>query len=267
MISRPAQFLLRFDDFCPTMDRRGWQRFLPLIEEYGLRPIVGVVPDNRDPDLACGEPNPGFWDEMRDLQAAGATIGLHGYRHLCNSSRPSLLPLHSTSEFAGVPEITQQEWIHAGVAILRRQGLMPRIFIAPRHGFDRNTLRAVYESGIMLVSDGFARCPFVRHGLTWIPQQLWEPAEETRGLWTICLHCNTASDELVGQLRNFLRQHGSQFTSMDRVLTRLSPSRLTPYEYLYEKAALLRFKWRQNANRRTARRSRAIGENAPNAAD
>lgn len=264
MIPRPAQYLLRFDDLCPKMDRNNWRRFLPLFEEYGLQPILAVIPENRDPGLEHSAPDPDFWNQMRDLQAAGATIGLHGYRHLCANPGRSLLPLQTMSEFAGVPELTQTEWIHSGLTILRRLGLMPRIFVAPRHGFDRNTLRAVYESGITLLSDGFARVPFVRYGLTWIPQQLWRPVGKAEGLWTICLHSNTASDDLLEELREFLREHASQFTSVDRALKELSPSGLTLYERLYETSALLRFRYRQRGNGSSRQATEPVRQNAPN---
>jgi predicted deacetylase len=180
VIPSPAQYLLRFDDLCPTVSYPRWQRFLPLIEEFGLRPILAVIPDNQDRELILSPPDPEFWARMRAMEAAGATIALHGYRHLCQSQGKSLLPLHRHSEFAGVEEETQGEWIREGLGILRGQGLHPGIFVAPRHGFDQATLRALSQEGIQLLSDGFARLPFTRGGLTWIPQQLWAPVAKTR---------------------------------------------------------------------------------------
>jgi uncharacterized circularly permuted ATP-grasp superfamily protein len=32
-----------------------------------------------------------------------------------------------------------------------------------------------------------------RHGITWIPQQLWRPVVKSRGLWPICIHPYAAS--------------------------------------------------------------------------
>jgi predicted deacetylase len=254
MIPNPAQFLLRFDDLCPAFDDSRWRRFLPLIEEFGLRPILAIVPDNQDRDLKLSPPDAGFWAQMRELQRAGATIGLHGYRHLCASPGASLLKLHRHSEFAGVPEQTQREWIREGKRILDAQGLNPTIFVAPRHGFDRTTLRVLREEGIRQLSDGFARLPFTRDRLTWIPQQLWRPVEKSSGLWTICVHSNFSSAAQVDELRVFLRAHAGQFTSVDRVLTELSPARLSLTERLYEACAL----WRTQARRaRRRRRSRA----------
>ena len=213
-----AQYLLRFDDLCPTMDRARWERFRRLIERFGLRPILAVVPDNCDPELERDLPHPAFWDEMRALQAAGATIGLHGYRHLCAAAGHSLIPGHRRTEFAGASLELQRQWIRAGLRMLRSRGLQPRIFVAPRHGLDLGTAQALREEEMELVSDGFAKRPFHDHGLAWIPQQLWRPVEKESGLWTICLHSNSAMDKDVAVLEAFLERFSSQFTSVDRVL-------------------------------------------------
>jgi len=249
MISAPAEYLLRCDDLCPTMSAERWQRVESLIEEFQLQPILAVIPDNRDPELevSCADLN--FFERMRRLEACGAIIGLHGYRHLCESRGHSLLDLARTSEFAGVPAQTQREWVHEGLRILRGHGLNPKIWVAPRHGFDRRTLDALCSEGITLVSDGFARVPFLRCGLTWIPQQLWGPVEKPKGLWTICLHPNTASDAEIAALRAFLTAHSDQFTSVYRVLFRSQPTTLTLAERIYAEAAL----WRLKISRATRR--------------
>jgi predicted deacetylase len=195
--------------------------------------------------LAVAEPDASFWEQMRAMEAAGAAIGLHGYGHLCLSHGRSLAPLHRRTEFAGAPYEMQREWIRAGLKILRGQGLTPRIWVAPRHGLDGTTLRALREEGIGLVSEGLARLPFLRGGLTWIPQQLWAPVEKAEGLWTICLHSNTASDALVEQLRVFLERHGAQFTFVERVLAEYAPAELEMSEQLVETWTL----WRIQSSR------------------
>jgi predicted deacetylase len=145
-----------------------------------------------------------------------------------------MVPLHRYSEFAGVDEETQRQWIHAGLKILRGHGLNPRIWVAPRHGFDSSTLRALSNEGIKLLSDGFARVPFTRGGITWIPQQLWEPVAKPAGLWTICVHSNMARGLQIRRLRDFLDRHAAEFTSVDRILTELQSAPLEPAERLYE---------------------------------
>lgn len=88
--------------------------------------------------------------------------------------------------------------------------------------------------------------------MTWIPQQLWAPVEKAKGLWTICLHANTADGALVRELGEFLRQHAGQFTSVDRVLREFQPGRLGLVEGVYERLAT----WRKEAS---GRRKEIIG--------
>lgn len=255
MIPRPAQYLLRFDDLCPTFSRNGWERFQSLIEEFRIQPILAVIPDNRDHEFSIDNPDPEFWPKMQRLQKAGATIGLHGYQHLCDSEDPGLLRLHRKNEFTGIPEAKQQEWIRTGLQILRSHKLEPKVFVAPRHGFDRATLSAIKAEGIGYLSDGFARVPFTRHGVTWIPQQLWAPVAKDAGLWTICIHVNNAGDWLVRRVRSFLESHASQFTSFDRVVKEYPIGPLDAKERLHEiyalsRTRLSRFKKRRVRDRR-----------------
>ncbi len=249
-LPKPAQYLLRFDDLCPTGAAQRWCACADLIAEFGLKPILAIVPENRDPELEQSAPDPDFWApkfwvSMRAMQAAGATIALHGYRHICASAGRSLIPLSPQSEFAGVDLATQRAWIRDGLRILRGHGLDPRVWAAPRHGFDRNTLNVLKAEGIAVVSDGFARVPFVCDGFTWIPQQLWGPCEKSAGIWTICVHPNTASGEQIEGLREFLRDRAMQFTSVDRVLKEVTPQRLGLRERLYANLALRRVKARK----------------------
>jgi len=200
------------------MSRAGWERFVPLLRRYDLKPILGIVPENTDSELVVDAEDAGFWAEMLEWQAAGAAIGLHGYRHVCESAAGGLIPLHARTEFAGVAEERQREWIRAGLTVLRGHGLEARVWVAPRHGFDAATLKVLKGEGIEALSDGFAREPFREGGLVWVPQQLWGPREKADGVWTICLHANTASDGLVRELEAFLERFAGQFTSVDALL-------------------------------------------------
>jgi hypothetical protein len=45
------RYLFRLDDAAPGMDRAAFERCLSMFAETAVRPIVGIVPDNRDPLL------------------------------------------------------------------------------------------------------------------------------------------------------------------------------------------------------------------------
>jgi predicted deacetylase len=250
VIPKPAQYLLRLDDLCPTHPPARWDRFRKVIEEFGIRPILAVIPDNRDPQLNGSPYDSRFWNQMREMEAGGATIAVHGYQHRCVALGESLLGLDRWSEFAGVDPDTQRAWIRAGFAILRERGLDPQLWIAPRHGFDRNTLGALEAEGVEYISDGFARVPHRRHGVIWIPQQLWSPVAKSKGLWTICLHPRTAKDLDIERLRWFLKGHWPQFISFDHVVKEFEGQALGARERIYERLAL----WRVQRRRRHRQR-------------
>ncbi len=253
MIPKPAQYLLRFDDLCPTIRRTRWEQFRSLIEKFGVRPILAVVPDNQDRELQRSPADPEFWSQLRAMEAAGAAIAVHGYRHLCQSRGRSLLGLHRRTEFAGVALETQRDWICAGFRILRDQGLNPRLWIAPRHGFDRNTIRVLNDVGVEHISDGFARVPYRRYGINWIPQQLWGPVVKTKGLWTVCIHPHAASSNDVERLQWFLENHRTQITSVDCALKDFPARPLGMWEGMYQGLALRRVQRRNRRRRKSAR--------------
>ena len=243
-LPRPAQYLLRVDDLCPSVSQEHWASVRDLIRQFGIRPILAVIPDNQDRELGTSPLIEHFWEEMGAMQREGATIALHGYQHRCTSRAKSLLPLHSRSEFAGYPIIEQRNRLRNGLALLRSRGLNPRLFVAPNHSFDQVTLRALRAEGLLFLSDGFARIPFIRDGVTWIPQQIWEPARRDKGLWTICLHPNSAGSERLKDLRHFIKKHGDQFTSFEKVIEGLAPERLSLAERLHEQMAMWRVVYR-----------------------
>jgi predicted deacetylase len=213
-----------------------------MLKRFQIRPILAIVPDNQDPELKKDAPDPTFWAQMQEWQASGATIALHGYQHLCLARGRSLVNLHSQSEFAGVPFEYQRKWIRLGLSILRGQGLQPTVWVAPRHGFDPSTLDVLRDEGIRVVSDGFAKGPYRRSGMIWIPQQLWAPVIEKAGLWTIAYHSNNASDEDVDRLESFLERFHLNFTSVERVISRWPIAEYGLRHCLHQEHSLLRMR-------------------------
>jgi len=251
-LPEPAQYVLRVDDLCPTVHARRWDRMRILIQEFGIRPILAVVPANEDRQLEASPPDPGFWDQMRAMEAAGATIALHGHTHVCGESRRNLIRLHGSGEFAGLPIDVQRNRIARGLEILRGQGLNPRLWVAPRHSFDWNTLQALRKEGIRSLSDGLARIPFERGGITWIPMQLWSPVPRSKGLWTICVHPNSTHRERFENLRSFFGRYAAQFTCFDRVAEDFPTRPLTSGERLCEIIATARLRLRRSISDRRA---------------
>lgn len=201
-----ARYLLRLDDACATMDRARWDRVERLFDELGLKPLVAVVPDNRDPELAKAPTDPAFWDRVRRWRDKGWTVAMHGYQHLLRpTTAKMILPFYPHSEFAGLGFEEQADKLRASWAIFDAQGVHPGVWIAPAHCFDRTTLAALEaETPIRIVSDGIARRAYVEGGFQWLPQQLWRLTPRRSGLWTVCLHPNSMDDAEFALLREQL---------------------------------------------------------------
>ena len=60
-----TRYILRFDDICPTMNWAAWEAIEALLTRHDVRPILAVVPDNRDPKLVVDPPMADFWAQVR----------------------------------------------------------------------------------------------------------------------------------------------------------------------------------------------------------
>jgi predicted deacetylase len=202
---RGGRYLLRFDDLCPTLDWRIWDRLEAWMEEAGVKPLLAVVPDNRDAKLVAGPPRPDFWDRVRAWQARGWAIGLHGFRHTYVNAEAGLLGLNRQSEFAGLGYQEQLDKLAQGLAIFQREGVHADAWVAPAHSFDRTTVAALAALGLRTISDGMALAPFLDPaGVAWIPQQFANMRRMPWGLWTFCYHPNRLREQELELFRTRL---------------------------------------------------------------
>ena len=189
-----AHYILRFDDICPTMNWTVWEQIESILAQHSIKPILAVVPDNRDPELMVDPARNDFWQKVKVWQEAGWAIALHGYQHLYTTEHSGLTNINNYSEFAGLPYEEQHEKIKQGIEIFKRYHIRPDAWIAPAHSFDELTVKALLDHGISIISDGYYFRPLKRLGAVWIPQQLWRFRYMPWGLWTVCVHHNDFSN-------------------------------------------------------------------------
>ena len=211
------KYLIRLDDACPTMDATKWQRMEDMLDRYGVRPMVGVIPANNDSKQKIDSEDVAFWKKVKTWGNKGWAIALHGYDHcyISNDGMKGLNPLWERSEFAGVPYEKQKEKIREGVKIFRAHGIDPQYFFAPSHTYDRNTLRALKEeSNIRIISDTIATEPYKVGDFVIIPQLGGHCTEmKIPGIWTFCLHPSAMSEENFLATEDFLKAHKGEFIS------------------------------------------------------
>lgn len=209
------QYLLRLDDACPTMHKERWAYVESLLDKYGIKPMVGIIPHNKDPKQILSNPDPKFWDKAKEWENKGWAIALHGYDHCYISHEAGINPLWNRSEFAGVPLDKQKEKISKGIAIFCNHGIEPTYFFAPSHTFDLNTLEALKEcSSIRMISDTIANKPYKYNGFIFIPQMGGHCSDmKMNGIWTFCLHPSVMSESQFTDLEQFLKDNHKRFIS------------------------------------------------------
>lgn len=163
------KILIRFDDICPTMDYKQFNKAVELLDDYNVKPLIGVIPNNKDKNLLIEQEHGDFWELVRTLKEKGYAIAMHGYEHVFCSPHHGILNRRMESEFAGLPIEHQIDKIKKGKDILTNQGIDTDIFFAPAHSYDKNTLKALSLCGFKYMSDGKSSKPYNYRGVKCLP--------------------------------------------------------------------------------------------------
>lgn len=208
-----SQYILRLDDASDYMDVEKWQRMEDLLDQYEIKPLVGVIPENKDPSLIeTYERDPEFWNKTARWKAKGWELALHGCYHKYTTEEGGINPVNKRSEFAGVPLDKQKEMIRHGVDVLKSHDIDPKVFFAPSHTFDENTLIALREeSDIRIISDTIANDVYFENGFYFIPQQSGRVRKLPFKVCTFCYHPNMMEDGDFELLEEFIAQHQREF--------------------------------------------------------
>lgn len=211
---------VRLDDITPDMD---WERFLKfkeLLDRYQVKPLIGVVPENRDENLKSEykkrDKGPDdFWGYIRGLQKEGWVIAMHGLYHIYTTKKGGLFPLNNFSEFAGVPLEGQRQMLDRGKKILKAKGIETQLFMAPAHSYDANTLKALRETGFTALTDGFGKLPYDFKGLTFYPISfhLSSTLKKAEGYSTMVVHTGTVRENDLKRYENYFKREDVQWIS------------------------------------------------------
>lgn len=215
-----SKFIMRLDDAAEKMDIEKWDRMEQILDKFGIKPLVGVIPICKDPMMEKYEADDGFWDKVHRWMDKGWTIALHGYEHVYCTEDGGINPVNKRSEFAGLPLDEQKRKISEGVNVFREHGIEPDIFFAPSHTFDENTIKALKEeSNIKIISDTIANKPYTKYGMTFVPQQSGIARKLPFSVVTFCYHPNLMTDDIFNNLEIFLQRHNELFVDFPKKST------------------------------------------------
>ncbi|MDE6203153.1 MAG: DUF2334 domain-containing protein, partial [Lachnospiraceae bacterium] len=223
-----------------------------LLDQYQVKPLIGVVPDNRDENLVRKESRgpEDFWAYIKELEKEGWVMAMHGFRHIYTTDRGGIFPLNNFSEFAGVPYERQREMLAAGKGMLEEKGIQTDIFMAPAHSYDGNTLKALKDTGFWALTDGFGDYPYRFQGLTFFPIsfQLGRTFKKKKGYSTMVVHTGTVSEKDLERYKGYFENKNVQWISYKEYLSQPPEERHFPgrwKEFLMAKGKYLLVKLRQ----------------------
>lgn len=205
-------YYIRLDDASEFWEKENWLRCAAIFKKFNIRPLIGIIPNNKDEQLLKYDKDSTFWNTIHQWQELGWEFALHGYDHVYITQKGGLNPVNKRSEFAGVELETQKQKIADGIKILEGHGIHPKVFFAPSHTFDKNTLQALYQaSNIRIISDTIANSSYNKKGFTFVPQQSGKCRELPFKETTFCYHPNIMSENDFVELEEFIAKHCDEF--------------------------------------------------------
>ncbi len=217
-----SKYIMRLDDAADRRDIKRWDSIEMLLDKYGIKPLIGVIPKCEDPEMCDYEIDIDFWKRVQNWIEKGYSIAMHGYQHvhMTGEGREGINPVNKRSEFAGEPLDVQCKKIQKGVRIFREHEIEPQIFFAPSHTFDLNTIEALkLNSNIRVISDTIANSPYSQYGMTFIPQQTGRTRKMPLSVITFCYHPNQMEEPDFQNLEKFLQQNYKHFIKIDECLS------------------------------------------------
>ncbi len=237
---------IRLDDITADMNWEKFLRFKDLMDRYGVKPLLGIVPDNRDPKLSIDPARDDFWDYIKERRDKdGWTLCMHGCHHVYTTDKGGMLPLNRQSEFAGEDYEEQRDRLRKGKEILHAHGIDTTLFMAPAHSYDMNTLMALRSLDFTALTDGFGSRPYRYEGLTFYPisYRKADSLKKTSGVTTFVVHCNTLEEKDYAAYEEIFRDQD-----------------MMPYAQLLEEKPVRRGTLGQNKEQLMAAVKRAVRE-------
>lgn len=202
-----ALYLIRLDDAAEYMDIQKWLRAVELITNFGVTPLIGVIPKCEDSKfVAKYEYNSDFWNVVQNWQERGCIMAMHGFNHVSKLAKGGLNPIHNRSEFVSLSLEEQKIKIKKGYDILKKQKIDAKVFFAPCHTFDENTLQALKEeTSIRIISDTIANDVYKKGDFFFLPCQEGKCRTLPFKFVTIALHPNEMKEKDFTTLEQFLK--------------------------------------------------------------
>ena len=226
-INNNTGILIRIDDVCENMNWNLMSKLESLFDDYSIKPVLGVIPNNRDEDFLSFPRKDNFWDQVRKWQDKGWEIVQHGdthiYDRLC-SKKSDYFEYGGGSEFFGHPLDVQEKRIKNGLEKFKREKINIRSFFAPNQTYDENTFVALKNCGINEVIDGYGLMPYTEKNVKFIPQLFEKVVLLPFGIQSTKLHLHIWDENDYKKFENFIKINSKKIITYDQALNKINNS-------------------------------------------
>ena len=216
--------LIRFDDIAENMNWKLMDKCESLFEKYNIRPVIGVIPYNKDKELLSYPKRENFWEIVKSWQSKKWEIAMHGYTHIYDTTtnKKDYFNYGGKSEFFGHSIDDQVNKVKEGLKIFDSNQIKIRVFYAPNHTYDENTFEALKICGINQVIDGYGFMPYEENKIKFIPQLFYKLISLPYGVQTTQIHLNYWNDTDYKKFEEFIKKNLEKIISYDQALSKVN---------------------------------------------
>ncbi len=220
-IKKNTGLLIRLDDISANMNWNYMDKCERLFDKLEIKPVLGVIPDNQDPEFLKYPKNSNFWERVKSWENKGWEISMHGFSHLYKNQtyKKDFFNYGGGSEFFGLSYEDQLYKITSGLKKFNENQIKVRSFFAPNHTYDLNTLKALDKSKIRIVIDGYGLFPFYKFNLFFIPQLFYREIMLPFGIQSTQIHINYWNDDYCKRFNKFLEKNSKNILDLDYILS------------------------------------------------
>jgi len=236
--SKYTGLLIRMDDITETMNWVVMDKCEKLFDKFKIKPLLGIIPINKDPELLKFPKNDRFWERVESWKNKGWEISMHGCNHLYTqkSDKNDIFNYGGNSEFYGLDYSMQLDKIKAGLEEFKKREIKVRSFFAPNHIYDSNTLKALKDSDIKIIIDGYGLFPYYKNEILFIPQLFHKEILLPFGIQSTQMHINEWNDEAYENFEIFIEKNYSKILNLNNIIEIANPNSLQNLtNYLVEK--------------------------------
>ena len=230
--------LIRIDDIAENMNWDLMEKSELLFEKYGIKPVLGVIPENKDNELLTYPKKNNFWDKVRAWKVKNWEIAMHGHTHVYDKTcyNDDYFNYGGESEFFGHSLEVQMLKIKNGLKKFDSEKIKIRTFFAPNHTYDKNTFIALKNCGINEIIDGYGLMPYIENDIKFIPQLFYKVFALPFGIQSTQIHLNYWKQKDFNNFEKFIQKNSKKIITYDQALKKVNNN----FSYTFIKNLLIK---------------------------